>query len=234
MPSFSSVSKKWSPRPTRRSKLAQAMAARTIANAFRRKKARKALTKPARKQVSTIAKREIGRQAETLMNFGRLLYQTASTAPNSFEGCRYMLVNVGGSIALNAQTMVPMKTINAQAVNANIAGGQQAYNQTYHGRAIMGKTMSTKVTIVYPSIRTTSVGGAPWQSQPGSYEYRCVFFKTKSQPAINNSLAGYTNAPFSLNGFRNEVGQNFGISSTDADSLPDPTSGSMGQFCRSR
>ncbi len=223
MPSFSSVVKKWNPRPTSRSKLAQQMAARTIARAFRRKKARKALSKPAKKAVSTVVKREIGARAETLMNFGRLLYQTASQAPTTFEGARYWLGNVGGIIDMNAQTLVPMKTINAQAVNSNIAAGISAYNQTYHGRSIYGKYFTSKVSIHYPSIRTSPTGTTPWQSQPGSYEYRVIFFKTKSQPAINNALAGYTNAPFSLNGFKNEVGSSFGISSTDADSLPDPT-----------
>lgn len=206
-----------------KTQLKQTKAATAIAKMFRSRKARKPLSKPAKKAVSSVVKREIGARAETLMNFGRLLYQTASTAPVSFEGARYWLGNVGGIIDMNAQTLVPMKTINAQAVNSNVAAGLAPYNQTYHGRSIYGKYFTSKVSIHYPSIKTSPTGGLPWQSQPGSYEYRVIFFKTKSQPAINNALAGYTNAPFSLNGFKNEVGSSFGISSTDADSLPDPT-----------
>ncbi|AXH79325.1 MAG: hypothetical protein [Circular genetic element sp.] len=190
---------------------------------IRRKSARSALPKRAKTQVKTMVKREIGRQAETFMNWGRFNYQGAQPAPNTFDGAKYFLGNIGGIIDINAQTMSPMKTINALAVNANIAGGQSAYNQTYHGKSIYGKYMKTKVNLVLPSIKTISVGGADWQTMPQNYEYRFIVFKTKNQPAINNAAAGFTNAPFSVNGFKNEVGSTFGINSIDADSLPDPS-----------
>lgn len=207
---------------SQRARSAKEKVSRLLSAAFRRKRTRKALTKPAKKQVTSLVKKEIGKQAETLMNFGRLLYQTSGTAQNSFEGARYWLGNIGGIIALDAQTIVPMKTINAQAVNANIASGLSAYNQTYHGKSIYGKYMRTKVSIHFPCIRTSAVGGASWETMPGNYEYRCIFFKTKPQPAINQAPSGYTNAPFSTNGFKNEVGSSFGVSSDNSDSLPDP------------
>ncbi|AXH78658.1 MAG: hypothetical protein [Circular genetic element sp.] len=201
---------------------ARARVAKSLQALYRKKKTRTALPKKAKTQVQTIVKREIGRQAETFMNFGRYNYQTASSAPNTFDGARYFLGNLGGIISINGETMSPMKTINALAVNANIAGGQQPYNQTYHGKSIYGKYMKTKVNLVLPSVPTVAVGGADWQAMPQNFEYRFIIFKTKSQPAINNAAAGFTNAPFSVNGFKNEVGSTFGIRSLDAGSLPDP------------
>lgn len=196
-------------------------AVKMIQNAFRKRKPR-AMPKKATKAVKTIVKREIGRRAETFLNYGRTLYQPAQTAQNTFEGARYFLCNVGGIIDIGGQSISPMRGINAIAVNQNIAGGQSAYNQTYHGREIYGKYLRTKVKLNMPSIRTVPVGSLDWQTMPQSYEYRMIFFKTKNQPAINNATAGFTNAPFALNGFKNEVGSTFGISSTDAESLPEP------------
>lgn len=195
--------------------------ARRIQRAVRSR--RSALPKKAKTQVKTMVKREIGRQSETFMNFGRYNYQESEPAPNTFDGARFFLGNLGGIIAINGETMSPMKTINALAVNANVASGQSAYNQTYHGKSIYGKYMKTKVNLVLPSIKTIPVGAADWQVMPQNYEYRFIIFKTKPQPAINNAAAGFTNAPFSVNGFKNEVGSTFGVYSLDADSLPDPS-----------
>jgi len=206
-----------------RASSAKEKVARMLTSAFRRRKTKKALSTPAKKQVRTMVKREIGRQAETLMNFGRTLYQPAGTAINTFQGARYYLANVGGSIAINDETMPPFKNINAIAVNQNIAGGLSAYNQTYHGQDIFGKYMRTKIKLTMPSIRSVPTGGVDWQQMPQNYCYRMIFFKSKPQPAINTAAAGFTNAPFCLNGFKNEVGSTFGISSTDAESLPDIT-----------
>ena len=207
---------------------ARATIARGLQRAFRVRKAKKALPKKAKKQVTRIVTREIGRRSETLMNFGRLLYQEAQAAQSTFEGARYFLGNIGGVIDMNGQTISPMRTINAIPMNQNIAQGISAYNQTYDGRSIFGKYMRTKIRLVMPSIRTQPTGGTDWQQMPQAYEYRMIIFKTKNQPAINNAAAGFTNLPFAVNGFLNEVGSTFGINSTDLESLPDPTGVAMG------
>lgn len=196
--------------------------------ALYRKRKRTSLPKKAKTEVKAVVKREIGRQAETFLNFGRTLYQISGVAPSTFDGARYFLGNLGGIININGETVPPMKTINAIAVNSNVAGGQSPYNQTYHGKSIYGKYMKSKINLVLPSIKTIPTGAADWQVMPQNYEYRFIVFKTKAQPAINNAAAGFTNAPFSVNGFKNEVGSSFGINSTDADALPDPTGAAMG------
>lgn len=189
----------------------------------RRQRVRKALPKPAKKQVTSIVKREISRQTETMMNWGRLLYQEPQTALLSMEGAQYWLGNLGGVIAINDQTITPMKLINAIPINQNVAAGLSPWNQSYSGRSIFGKTMQTKINLVMPSLRSIPVGGADWQTMPQNLQYRMLIFKTKNQPAINTAAAGFTNAPFCLNGFQNEVGSTFGVSSADSEALPDPT-----------
>ena len=202
---------------------ARATIARGLQAFVRKRKAKKALPKKAKAEVKTVVKREIGRQSETFMNFGRYNYQGCSSAPNTFDGAKYFLGNLGGIIAVNGETFAPMKTINAIAVNANVAGGQQEFNQTYKGKSIYGKYMRTKINLVLPSIPTIAVGSADWQTMPQNYEYRFIVFKTKAQPAINNAAAGFTNLPFSVGAFRNEVGSAFGIRSLDSSSVPDPS-----------
>lgn len=203
-------------------------AATKIQALARRRKARKALPKKAKTEVKSIVKSEIGRQAESYMNFGRYLYQASKTAQNTFEGAQYFLINLGGSIQVNAETSVPMKTINAQAIQQNAATGT-TYNQSYKGTSIYGKYMRTKVNLVMPSIKTIGVGGADWQQMPQNYEYRFIIFKTKPQPANNysNTTDPGAFAPFSINGFKNEVGTTFGIRSDDTTALPDPTGAPM-------
>lgn len=213
-----------------RSMLKKRKPKRSLTDRIRSKKKRAArkprvLTVPAKKQVSTIVRREISRQSETLRNFGRLTYQPAAqTGTSGFEGANYFLINLGGVVGLSGQTSPPMRTING-IPNAWNSPTASTYNQVYMGKNVFGKTFTSKINLVMPSLRTIQSGAGQdaWQSIPTNYQYRLVIFKVKDHPSRSAGATTNTQGSFTTTGFKNCIGSAFGINSPDSEAMPDPT-----------
>ncbi len=201
---------------------------------YRRKKSRRPVVASRRRKPTGLNKTEkldvkrivyegFNQRAENLMNYGRFLYQEPQVAQTSFEGAKYWLGNIAGPQNINGQTFTPMNTMSALAVNANVAAGLPAYNQTFHGKEIFGKYFTSTVTLTLPSIRTSPVGGSDYQQIPTTYSYRVIFYKQQRRPSSNITNTSGSSQPFSTTGFRNEVGTMFGVNSPNTEAVPDPT-----------
>lgn len=211
------------PRQPRETRAAQTIK-KALLSAYGKNRKKKALTKPASKAVRSVVKREIGRQSETFRNFGRYTFQDPTTALTSFQDANYFLINIGGVVALSGQTAAPMRTINAIPTAWN-QPTVSTYNQSYKGVSIYSKSFQAKINLVMPSLRTLQTGSGQdqWQNIPTNYEYRLVIFKTKDHPSRSSGAVGNTQGSFVTTGFRNVVGQAFGINSPDSEAMPDPT-----------
>ncbi len=171
-------------------------------------------------KITKIVKQQIAKQAETFRNASRVVGGLFNNAP-SFESANYFLVNLGGVAQYAGQSISPLNTISAVAIDANSPNITDS-NQVYRGKEIYGQYMNTRVTITLPAFRTSPVGNRDWETLPMNYSYRVIFFKATQRPASTVASTGLGRRPmFSM--FSNAIGTKFGPSSLSTLAVPDQT-----------